>query len=68
MALNPVYTNPFEFAQLSGWLTFAITKSNLESIEDFHPGMETHLDWEEATGQWVHVEIITMFGKSMKVV
>lgn len=41
--------------------------SNKESIEDFHPGMEKHLKWEDATGEWVHVEIITVFGKSMEV-
>eukprot|EP00903_Cladosiphon_okamuranus_P018095 g16653.t1 len=41
--------------------------SNLESIEDFHPGMEEELDWDKATGEWVHVEIITTFGKSMEV-
>lgn len=41
--------------------------SNLESIEDFHPGMEEHLDWDDATGDWVHVEIITTFGQSMEV-
>eukprot|EP00752_Nemacystus_decipiens_P010979 g9756.t1 len=41
--------------------------SNLETIEDFHPGMEEELDWEKATGEWVHVEIITTFGKSMEV-
>lgn len=41
--------------------------SNLESIEDFHPGMEEFLDWEDATGEWVHVEIVTTFGQSMEV-
>ncbi|CAN0104949.1 unnamed protein product [Scytosiphon promiscuus] len=41
--------------------------SNLESIEDFHPGFEEELDWEDCTGEWVHVEIITTFGKSMVV-
>lgn len=29
--------------------------------------METFLNWEEATGEWVHVEIKTTFGKSMTV-
>lgn len=41
--------------------------SNKESIEDFYPGMEQHLDWEDATGEWVHVEIETVFGESMEV-
>lgn len=41
--------------------------SNLESIEDFHPGFKKHLSWSEATGRWVHVKITTVFGKSMKV-
>lgn len=40
--------------------------SNKESIEDFHPGMDTYLDWEKATGEWVHVKITTVFGKSME--
>lgn len=41
--------------------------SNLESIEDFHAGLDDYLDWEDATGEWVHVEIITVFGTSMEV-
>jgi len=41
--------------------------SNLESIEDFHEGLEKHLDWGDATGQWVHVKIVTTFGESMEV-
>lgn len=41
--------------------------SNKESIEDFHPGMKMHLDWDKATGEWVHVKITTVFGKSMEV-
>lgn len=41
--------------------------SNLESIEDFHPGMEKHMDWDKATGNWVHVTITTVFGQSMEV-
>lgn len=41
--------------------------SNEESCEDFYPGMKQHLDWEDATGEWVHVEITTVFGSSMKV-
>lgn len=41
--------------------------SNKESIEDYEEGMETFLDWEDATGEWVHVEIITVFGVSMEV-
>lgn len=41
--------------------------SNLESIEDFHPGFDEHLDWDDASGEWVHVEIITTFGQSMVV-
>lgn len=41
--------------------------SNLESIEDFHPGFEKHLSWGKATGRWVHVKITTVFGTSMKV-
>lgn len=41
--------------------------SNLESIEDFHPGMDEYLSWEDATGEWVHVEITTVFGKFMEV-
>ena len=41
--------------------------SNLESIEDYHDGFEKHLDWEKATGEWVHVKITTVFGESMEV-
>ena len=41
--------------------------SNLESIDDFHEGMEKHLDWNTATGEWVHVKITTVFGESMEV-
>lgn len=41
--------------------------SNLETIEDFYPGLDDYLDWEACTGEWVHVEIITTFGKSMVV-
>lgn len=41
--------------------------SNKESIEDYVDGMEEHLDWEDATGEWVHVEIDTVFGEYMKV-
>lgn len=41
--------------------------SNLESIKNFIPGMQKHLSWEDATGQWVHVEIDTVFGESMEV-
>ncbi|CAN0079165.1 unnamed protein product [Ectocarpus fasciculatus] len=41
--------------------------SNLESIEDYHDGLDMPLDWDAATGEWVHVEIITTFGKSMVV-
>lgn len=41
--------------------------SNLESIEDFHAGLDDFLDWEDATGEWVHVEIIAVFGTSMEV-
>lgn len=41
--------------------------SNLESIDDFYPGFDKHLDWKKALGQWVHVKITTVFGKSMKV-
>ena len=40
--------------------------SNLESIEDYHDGFEKHLDWEKATGKWVHVKITTVFGESME--
>lgn len=41
--------------------------SNLESIEDFHPGFEEHLDWTGSTGQWISVKITTVFGESMEV-
>lgn len=41
--------------------------SNLESIEDFHNGMGKHLDWDKATGEWVHVKVTTVFGESMEV-
>lgn len=41
--------------------------SNKESIDDYVPGMEEFLPWEDATGEWVHVEIVTVFGKSMEV-
>ena len=41
--------------------------SNKESIDDYVDGMETHMDWDAATGEWVHVEIQTVFGRSMEV-
>lgn len=41
--------------------------SNKESIKDYADGMSTALDWEDATGKWVHVKITTVFGKSMEV-
>ncbi|CAB1105416.1 unnamed protein product [Ectocarpus sp. CCAP 1310/34] len=41
--------------------------SNLETIEDYHDGLDMPLDWDAVTGEWVHVEIITTFGKSMVV-
>ena len=41
--------------------------SNRESIEDYHDGMEKHLDWDKAAGEWVHVKITTVFGESMEV-
>ncbi|CAM9124200.1 unnamed protein product [Hapterophycus canaliculatus] len=41
--------------------------SNRESIEDYHDGFDEPLDWEDCTGEWVHVEIVTTFGKSMVV-
>ncbi|CAN0032916.1 unnamed protein product, partial [Sphacelaria rigidula] len=41
--------------------------SNKESIEDYVDGFSTPLSWEDATGEWVHVTITTVFGKSMKV-
>ena len=41
--------------------------SNRDSTKDFYPGLEKHLDWDKATGEWVHVKITTVFGKSMEV-
>lgn len=41
--------------------------SNLDSIDDYHEGLEKHLDWKESTGLWVHVKIVTTFGESMEV-
>ncbi|CAM9098334.1 unnamed protein product [Scytosiphon promiscuus] len=41
--------------------------SNKDSIEDYHDGLDMPLDWDDCTGEWVHVEIITTFGKSMVV-
>lgn len=41
--------------------------SNKDTIVDFEPGLSTALDWEAATGKWVHVKITTVFGKSMEV-
>lgn len=40
--------------------------SNHESIPDYHPGMETYIDWDDVTGEWVNVKITTVFGKSME--
>ena len=45
----------------------SVSRSNLESIEDFHPGMDNYLPWEDATGDWVNVKLTTVFGKSMVV-
>ena len=41
--------------------------SNKDTIEDFHPGLEKYLNWEDATGEWVDVKITTVFGRSMEV-
>ena len=41
--------------------------SNRDSTDNFHPGLEKHLDWDKATGEWVHVDITTVFGESMEV-
>lgn len=41
--------------------------SNKESIEDFYPGLSEPLDWDLATGEWVHVKVTTTFGMSMEV-
>lgn len=41
--------------------------SNKESIEIFHEGLSEHLSWEDASGEWVHVKITTVFGQSMEV-
>lgn len=41
--------------------------SNKDSIEDYVDGFSKGLDWENATGKWVHVKITTVFGKSMEV-
>lgn len=40
--------------------------SNLESIEDFHPGMDDYLKEEDAVGEWADVKITTVFGRSME--
>lgn len=41
--------------------------SNKDSIEDYVDGLDEPLDWEAATGEWVHVKITTVFGESMTV-
>lgn len=41
--------------------------SNRDTTENFIEGLEKHLDWNKATGQWVHVTITTVFGESMEV-
>lgn len=42
--------------------------SNLDkTIPDYHPGFEEALNWEDALGKWVHVEITTVLGESMEV-
>lgn len=42
--------------------------SNLDdTIPNFHPGMDDFLDWDDALGKWVHVEVHTVLGKSMEV-
>ena len=39
--------------------------SNLE--DEWINGIDNFLSWEDATGDWVHVQIRTTFGKSMQV-
>lgn len=41
--------------------------SNRHSTDNFHEGLEKHLKWADTTGLWVHVKIVTTFGKSMEV-
>lgn len=41
--------------------------SNRDTTDNFIEGLEKHLDWNQATGQWVHVTITTVFGESMEV-
>lgn len=60
--------------QLSGTPLLAVTATNdglnVRFSKDgagFVEGMKEGLSWEDATGEWVHVEIKTTFGKSMEV-
>lgn len=60
--------------QLSGNPLYALTATN-DGINvrfsrdggDYVEGMTESLSWEDATGEWVDVEITTTFGKSMEV-
>lgn len=47
--------------------TSPFAASNLETIPNFHRGLETFLPWSNTLGQWVHVKIVTVLGVSMRV-
>ncbi|CBN74038.1 conserved unknown protein [Ectocarpus siliculosus] len=60
--------------QLKGNPLFSVTANNNginvrfnNEESDKVEGMDDTLSWEDATGEWVHVEIRTTFGKSMEV-
>lgn len=60
--------------QLQGNPLFSLTANNNginvrfnNKDSDSVEGMDEFLSWEDATGEWVHVEIKTTFGKSMEV-
>lgn len=61
--------------ELEGGPTFAIIASNdginvrfdNQESDRIDEGLDNFLSWEDATGEWVHVEIKTTFRKSMEV-
>lgn len=60
--------------QLLGNPLFSVTANNNginvrfnNQESDKVDGMDEFLSWEDATGEWIHVQITTTFGKSMEV-
>lgn len=60
--------------QLSGQPMFMLAATNdginvrfSSDPESTTEGMDEFLSWEDATGEWVHVEIVVTFGKYMEV-